>query len=85
MVLLWFGYSDSLDACSSCHDAGPAEVIPRARLHSVENGQDGKLAQFLQYEVREGREAGEAVVLPQAFIANCNGSFILQLDCFKEV
>ena len=35
---------------------------------------------FLQYEVREGGEAGEVVVIPKAFIANCNGSFILQLD-----
>ena len=40
--------------------------------------------QFLQYEVREGREAGEVVVLPKAFIANCNGSFILQLNLFGE-
>ena len=31
----------------------------------------------LQYEVREGREAGEAVVIPTAFIANRNSSFIL--------
>ena len=31
----------------------------------------------MQYEVREGREAGEVVVLPQAFIANRNSSFIL--------
>jgi len=34
---------------------------------------------FLQYEVREGREAGEVVVLPKAFIANCNQTCILQL------
>ncbi len=32
---------------------------------------------ILQYEVREGGEAGEVVVLPKAFIANCNSSFIL--------
>jgi len=31
----------------------------------------------MQYEVREGREAGEAVIIPQAFIANRNSSFIL--------
>ena len=36
----------------------------------------------LQYEVREGREAGEVVVVPQAFIAKCNQSFILQLRLF---
>ena len=38
----------------------------------------GDQAYILQYEVREGREAGEVVVLPQAFIANRNQSFILQ-------
>ncbi len=37
-----------------------------------------KVVRILQYEVREGREAGEVVVIPQAFIANCNSSFILQ-------
>jgi len=31
----------------------------------------------MQYEVREGREAGEVVVVPSAFIANRNSSFIL--------
>jgi len=31
----------------------------------------------LQYEVREGREAGEAVIIPTAFLANRNSSFIL--------
>jgi len=36
-------------------------------------------APFLQYEVREGREVGEVVVIPKAFIANCDGSFILHL------
>ena len=35
------------------------------------------VARELQYEVREGREAGEVVVLPSAFIAKRNGSFIL--------
>ena len=47
-------------------------------------GQSGTGVRFLQYEVREGREAGEVVVLPNAFIANCNGSFILQLNLFEE-
>ncbi len=42
-------------------------------------GQGGKPVQFLQYGVHEGREAGEVVIVPKAFIANCNGSFILQL------
>ncbi len=36
------------------------------------------VARELQYEVREGREAGEVVVIPKAFIANRNSSFILQ-------
>jgi len=31
----------------------------------------------MQYEVREGSEADEVVVLPKAFIANRNSSFIL--------
>ena len=35
------------------------------------------LARQLQYEVREGGEAGEVVVIPEAFIANRNSSFIL--------
>ena len=36
------------------------------------------LVRLLQYEVREGREAGEVVVIPKAFIANRDSSFILQ-------
>ena len=40
-------------------------------------GTPGLVAHMLQYEVREGREAGEAVIVPQAFIANRNSSFIL--------
>jgi len=45
-----------------------------------ETGQGGtQQVRLLQYEVREGREAGEVVVIPKAFIANCNSSFILQL------
>ncbi len=43
-----------------------------------ETGQGGTLVRSLQYEVREGREAGEVVVVPKAFIANRNSSFILQ-------
>ncbi len=43
-------------------------------------GSGDKVVHYLQYEVREGREAGEVVVLPKAFLANCNGSFILRLD-----
>ncbi len=35
------------------------------------------VARILQYEVREGGEAGEVVVLPNAFIANRDSSFIL--------
>jgi len=35
------------------------------------------VVRLLQYEVREGREAGEVVVIPTAFIANRNSSFIL--------
>jgi len=31
----------------------------------------------MQYEVREGREVDEVVVLPKAFIAKRNSSFIL--------
>jgi len=34
----------------------------------------------MQYEVREGREVGEVVVIPKAFIAKRNQSFILRLD-----
>ena len=37
----------------------------------------GAVVRRLQYEVREGREAGEVVVVPQAFIAKRNQSFIL--------
>jgi len=33
---------------------------------------------FLQYEVREGGEAGERCLRPVAFIADRNQSFILQ-------
>ena len=37
----------------------------------------GAVVRKLQYEVREGREAGETVVVPQAFIAKRNQYFIL--------
>ena len=53
-------------------------------LGAARPGGTGSVAPFLQYEVREGREAGEVVVLPKAFIANCNGPFILQLNLFGE-
>ena len=36
-----------------------------------------EVVRHLQYEVREGGEAGEVVVIPKAFIANCNQSFLL--------
>ena len=36
-----------------------------------------QVVRVLQYEVREGREAGEVVVIPKAFIADRNSSFIL--------
>jgi len=38
---------------------------------------EGVVARIMQYEVREGREAGEAVIVPSAFIANRDSSFIL--------
>jgi len=44
------------------------------RLDSLPGDQ---LVHLLQYEVREGREAGEVVVIPKAFIAKRNSSFIL--------
>ena len=40
-------------------------------------GSRDQVVRFLQYEVREGREAGEVVVVPSAFIANRDSSFIL--------
>ena len=44
----------------------------------VVRGQPGRVvARGLQYGVREGREAGEVVCIPSAFIANCDSSFIL--------
>ncbi len=35
------------------------------------------VARIMQYEVREGREASEVVIVPEVFIANRNSSFIL--------
>ena len=65
---------------------------PREAIRSVSyfprvsEGQGGtEVVRELQYEVREGREAGEVVVIPKAFIANRNGSFILQLEMFDEI
>ena len=43
-----------------------------------------QLVHLLQYEVREGREAGEVVVIPESFIADRNQSVILQLNLFEE-
>jgi len=43
---------------------------------------EGDVVRLLQYEVREGREVGEVVVLPKAFIAKRNKSVILQLELF---
>jgi len=37
-----------------------------------------RAVRVLQYEVREGREADEVIVIPSAFIANRDSSFILQ-------
>ena len=45
---------------------------------SLSRGRRDQVVRSLQYEVREGREAGEVVVIPAAFIANRNSSFILQ-------
>ena len=39
-----------------------------------------KVVRFLRYEVREGREVGEVVVIPEAFIANRNQECILRLE-----
>jgi len=39
-----------------------------------------KVVRDLQYAVREGREAGEVVVIPKALIANRKNSFILHLE-----
>ncbi len=47
-------------------------------LEAVRQG-GTRVVRYLQYEVREGREAGEVVVLPKAFIAKRNQSFILQV------
>jgi len=38
------------------------------------------VARIMQYEVREGSEAGEVVVLPKAFIAKGNQTCILRLE-----
>ena len=44
----------------------------------------GELVRKLRYEVREGGEADEVMIVPQAFIANRNSSFILQLIILEE-
>ena len=53
----------------------------RDYLSSDRHGQGGKSAPFLQYGVREGSEAGEAVFRLLAFIANCDSSFLLHWRC----
>jgi len=45
---------------------------------------EGDVVRILQCEVREGREAGEVVVLPQAFIAKRNEKCIMQLRFWEE-
>jgi len=55
----------------------PGSNGPIALAQALRSGDNA--VRELQYEVREGREAGEVVVLPKAFIANRNGSFILRL------
>jgi len=55
---------------------------PDARVVGLQSGTGHggtQQVRLLQYEVREGREAGEVVVIPRAFIANRNSSFILQV------
>jgi len=60
----------------------PAEAIRDEADSESSDGPGGRLVRLLRYEVREGREAGEVVVIPQVFIANCKVPFILQ---YKEV
>ncbi len=65
----------------------PPELLPEGTevvlQYSTPGGQPGKegvmgaQVRLLQYEVREGSEADEAVIIPTAFIANRNSSFIL--------
>ncbi len=50
----------------------------------ISGGRSDRLVRILQYEVREGREAGELVILPKAFIANCNQTCILRLEGFSD-
>jgi len=55
-----------------------------ARDDAFDSEAPDQVVRFLQYEVREGREAGEVVVLPKAFIANCNQTCILRLEGFSD-
>ena len=48
-------------------------------LGDLPDDQGLAVAPFLQYEVREGGEADELIVLPKAFIAKRNQTFILRL------
>jgi len=51
-----------------------AEAIAQERCSQSRD----KAVRLLQYEVREGGEAGERVDRSEVLIANCDGSFILQ-------
>ncbi len=59
------------------------EVVLQDSAFGGQPGREGVtgLVRFLQYEVREGREAGEAVIIPTAFIAKRNSSFIMLEVC----
>ena len=61
------------------------KISSRDTQHSGGSADLGsQVVRVLQYEVREGGEAGEVVVVPTAFIANRNSSFIL-LEVLNEV
>ena len=55
------------------------EVLRYPTDSVVREGVDGfrTLVRNLRYEVHEGREAGEVVIVPQAFIAKRNHRIIL--------
>ncbi len=67
-----YSYSPGKPISSAVHGGAPDWQAPDRVVPGV--------VRELQYEVREGGEAGEVVVLPKAFIAICNGSFILQVQ-----
>ncbi len=43
------------------------------------------VARIMQYEVREGHEADEMMIVPKAFLANRDSSFILLEVCDGKV